>query len=107
MAMRRLAPTLAIGLAAGLASGCAYTNVKRDFDRQPIVHTGVGATILMPGQSPPALPVPSRGVGQRGAPAPVYATPGGGGATSGSYSGSGTGAGSGGGSASMWARSVS
>jgi hypothetical protein len=98
MAMRRLEPSLALALAAGLAGGCAYTNTKNDIDRQPIVHHGVGATILMPGQSAPALPVPVRGVGQRGAPAPVYGgVPGGGGSTSGSYSGSGTGTGSGGG----------
>jgi hypothetical protein len=103
MTMRRLATPLALGLAAGLAGGCAYSNVKRDIDRQPIVHTGVGATILLPGQSAPALPIPQRGVGQRGAPSPVYAPPPGAGNTSGSYSGSGTGTGTGSGSGSGYA----
>ena len=89
-----------LALAAGLPGCFAYTNVKRDNDRLPIVHTGVGATILMPGQSAPALPQTVRGVGRPGAPAPVYApggapAPGGGGSSSGSYSGYGSGSGSG------------
>ena len=66
MLMRFFAPPLALALAAGLTGCFAYTNVRRDTDRQPIVHTGVGATILMPGQSAPALPETVRGVGQRG-----------------------------------------
>jgi hypothetical protein len=94
-----LLPVLA--LAAGLPGCFAYTNVKRDNDRMPIVHTGVGATILMPGQSAPALPQTVRGVGRPGGPAPLYApqggapAPGGGGSSSGSYSGYGSGSGSG------------
>ena len=106
MLSRTQAPllVLALGLTAGLPGCFAYTNVNRDIDRQPIVHTGVGATILMPGQSAPALPDTVRGVGRPGAPAPVYAprgaapAPGGGGSTSGSYSGYGSGSGSGSGS---------
>ena len=50
--------------------GCAYSNVKTDGDRHPVVNTGVGATILYPGQGPampaahPAYQLPG------GAPAP-------------------------------------
>jgi hypothetical protein len=104
MAARLLRGSLALAAAAWLA-GCAYSNVKRDVDRTPVVHHGVGATILMPGQSAPAFPDPVRGVGRSGAPAPVYAPPGGapvtggGGSTSGSRSGFGSGTQSGGGSA--------
>jgi hypothetical protein len=103
MLSRTHAAFLVLAFAAGL-SGCAYTNVKQDLDRQPVVHTGVGATILMPGQSAPAFPNTVRGIGQPGAPAPLYAprggapVPGGGGSTSGSYSGYGSGSGSGSGS---------
>jgi hypothetical protein len=45
-------------LAAGaLTPGCLYYGSQsRDVDRTPIVDTGVGATILMPGQSAPAFP---------------------------------------------------
>ncbi len=35
--------------------GCAYANVESDGDRHPVVNTGVGATILYPGQGP-AMP---------------------------------------------------
>jgi hypothetical protein len=35
--------------------GCAYSNVKVDDDDHPVFNTGVGATILYPGQSP-AMP---------------------------------------------------
>ena len=58
----------ALCLAACL--GCAYSNVKTDGDRHPVVNTGVGATILYPGQGPampaahPAYQLPG------GAPAP-------------------------------------
>jgi hypothetical protein len=38
-----------------LCVGCAYANVKQDGDRHPVVNTGVGATILYPGQGP-AMP---------------------------------------------------
>jgi antitoxin component YwqK of YwqJK toxin-antitoxin module len=98
---------LASALAAALAGCMAYSNVKRDTDRQPIVHTGVGATVLMPGQGAPSLPESVYGRGYGGAarpgtgapsgPGAVPAPPGAGGATSGSYSGTGTGS-SGGGS---------
>ncbi len=96
-----LQPSLTLALPMLLAGCMAYTNVKRDTDRTPVVHHGVGATILMPGQTAPAMPTPVRGLGQRGAPAPVYApqggapAPGAGGSTSGSSSGFGTGSGSG------------
>ena len=43
--------------AATLTPGCLYYgNQSRDIDRTPIVDTGVGATILMPGQSAPSFP---------------------------------------------------
>jgi hypothetical protein len=103
MALRPRSYSIAFALPLPFAlAGClAYSNVKRDVDRTPVVHHGVGATILMPGQTAPAMPTPVRGIGQRGAPAPVYAPPGGvpapgsGGSTSGSSSGFGTGSGSG------------
>jgi antitoxin component YwqK of YwqJK toxin-antitoxin module len=98
---------LAFALAGALPGCLAYSNVKRDTDRQPIVHTGVGATVLMPGQGAPSLPQSMYGRGYGGAappgagapsgPGAVPAPPGAGGATSGSYSGTGTGS-SGGGS---------
>ncbi len=38
-------------------SGCiSYANTSSDFDRTPIVNTGVGATIIYPGQSAPGMP---------------------------------------------------
>jgi len=55
---------LTLCLAASV--GCAYSNVKTDADRHPVVNTGVGATILYPGQGP-AMP----------AIHPAYQTPGG------------------------------
>jgi len=92
MVTRGIPPALAL-LLAGALSGClAYSNVKRDTDRQPIVHTGVGATVLMPGQGPPNLPesIHGRGYGG-GAPYAGPPAPGTGGAASGSYRGGGTG----------------
>ena len=72
--------------------GCAYSNVKTDGDRHPVVNTGVGATILYPGQGPampaahPAYQLPG------GAPAPAAAGSGtiGGAPTSTSQQGAGT-----------------
>jgi len=109
MATRRLAELgLAFALAGGLSGCLAYSNVKRDKDRQPTVNTGVGAMVLMPGQGGPSMPPSMYGRGYGGAAQPGTGAPsgpgsvpaqpgGGGGATSGSYSGSGTGS-SGGGS---------
>lgn len=66
---------LALALSAGV--GCAYTNVKNDDDDHPVFNTGVGARILMPGESsamppvhpgyqlPGSTPVPGQ-VGARG-----------------------------------------
>jgi antitoxin component YwqK of YwqJK toxin-antitoxin module len=91
MALRLLQPLLVSTISLGLAGCLAYSNVKRDTDRNPIVHTGVGATILMPGQAPPALP-------QSMMNASRYGTAQGGptqGSTSGSSSGYGSGSGSG------------
>ncbi len=42
---------------AACCTGCAYSNVTRDADRHPVVNTGVGATILYPGQGPTMPPV--------------------------------------------------
>ena len=48
---------IALIAASMLAPGCVYYGAKsRDVDRTPIVDTGVGATVLMPGQSAPAFP---------------------------------------------------
>jgi hypothetical protein len=41
-----------------LALGCGYANVHKNTDMTPNVMTGVGATIIMPGQSAPPLPMP-------------------------------------------------
>jgi hypothetical protein len=49
---------LALALSAGL--GCAHANVKRDKDRHPVINTGVGARILLPGESS-AMPPPHPG----------------------------------------------
>ena len=46
--------------AAGLA-GCFYGHTKRNIDRNPVVDTGVGASVVMPGQSAPAYPHPAPG----------------------------------------------
>ncbi len=45
---------------AGL-SGCLYADVRKNIDRNPVVDTGVGASIIMPGQSAPAYPHPAPG----------------------------------------------
>ena len=82
---------LALALPTALTGCLAYSNVKRDGDRHPIVHTGVGATILMPGQAAPALPQSMMNASRYGSAAggPTQ------GATSGSSSGFGSGSGSG------------
>ena len=53
------------GLALGLSGCFAYNDGVRDIDRHPTVDTGVGASILMPGQTAPTLrprlPAPSYG----------------------------------------------
>jgi hypothetical protein len=56
--MRTLRSHTALLLAAcSLAPGCLYYgNTSHDVDRTPMVDTGVGATILMPGESAPAFP---------------------------------------------------
>ena len=41
-----------------LTLGCGYANVHKNTDLTPNVMTGVGATIIMPGQSAPPLPMP-------------------------------------------------
>lgn len=99
MTARHLAELgLVLALAGGLPGCMAYSNVKRDTDRQPIVHTGVGAMVLMPGQGAPSLPESVYGRGYGGAPPQGGgAAPGYGGATSGSYNNNGSGS-SGGGS---------
>ncbi|UCE85401.1 MAG: hypothetical protein JSU66_13815 [Deltaproteobacteria bacterium] len=62
----RFAPALA---GASLALACAgVSNVNRDVDRTPIVNTGVGATILMPGETAPPPQWPGSVTGA-GAPA--------------------------------------
>jgi hypothetical protein len=51
-------PTLAGAGLCAFALGCGYANVHQNTDRTPNVMTGVGATIIMPGQSAPPLPMP-------------------------------------------------
>jgi len=57
----------ALLMAAALTPGCMfYGNQGRDIDRTPMVDTGVGATIMMPGQSAPSMsggPDPGSGTG--------------------------------------------
>ncbi len=69
---------------AGLA-GCFYGDTKRNIDRNPVVDTGAGASIIMPGQSVPAYPQAAPG----SATPAVTSKEGGGAATSGSASGGG------------------
>ncbi len=86
----------ALALIAILAlPGCPYYGAtSRDVDRTPIVDTGVGATILMPGQSAPNFP------GANGAPSnPESGGPGA--SSNGGSSGSSAGAPSGGGGITM------
>src|SRR5271166_948055 len=52
------APSLAGAALCALALGCGYGNVHKNFDNTPDMMTGVGATIIMPGQSLPPLPTP-------------------------------------------------
>jgi len=63
------------GLALGLSGCFAYNQGVRDIDRHPTVDTGVGASILMPGQAAPTLrpQLPARGHGQ---PAGSHGQPG-------------------------------
>jgi hypothetical protein len=93
--LNRRSHAAALLAAATLTPGCLYHgNQSRDVDRTPIVDTGVGATILMPGQSAPAMPGTSA--------APGSAQPGDPGLGSGgSGSGVGSGAAPGGGRMSM------
>ena len=65
--------------ASTLTPGCLYYgNQSRDVDRTPIVDTGVGATILMPGQSAPSFPGGSAAPGgaEPGAPGSPSGGPG-------------------------------
>lgn len=52
--LRLWLPVLCI---AACCTGCAYSDVTTDADRHPVVNTGVGATILYPGQGPTMPPV--------------------------------------------------
>ena len=48
---------MALIAASALAPGCVYYGAtSRDVDRTPIVDTGVGASVIMPGQTAPAFP---------------------------------------------------
>jgi hypothetical protein len=76
-----------LAVVTALSLGCfAYGRGKRDIDRTPIVNTGVGATILYPGESPPLPGSPSPGAATQPGVAPPSAS----GAPSGSASGSGS-----------------
>jgi hypothetical protein len=50
--------TLAGAAVCVLSWGCGYANVHKNTDLTPNVMTGVGATIIMPGQTAPPLPMP-------------------------------------------------
>ena len=55
---RRAAPVLPTALAVLLIptlAGCFYSRRAADVDRNPTVDTGTGASIIMPGQSAPAM----------------------------------------------------
>ncbi len=70
-------------------SGClGYNNTTFDLERTPIINTGAGATIIYPGQGPPAMPgsvpqgqyappgsSPQNAPGPQYAPSPQYAQP--------------------------------
>ena len=76
---------VALIAASTLAPGCVYYGTtSRDVDRTPIVDTGVGATILMPGQSAPGFPSGAGASSSPEAGASGYPS---GGASSGSSSG--------------------
>ena len=49
---------IAAATAASVATltGCAFSDVEKDVDRNPIVNTGAGASIIYPGQSAPGIP---------------------------------------------------
>jgi hypothetical protein len=82
LSLPRLLPVAAASCA--LALGCGYANVDKNIDRHPNIMTGMAATVLMPGQTAPALPIPG---------AKTAATRSGPGGTSGSSGGYGAGAG--------------
>jgi hypothetical protein len=78
---------VALVLAAAGLAGCFYGDTRRNVERNPVVDTGVGASVIMPGQSAPAYPHPAPG---SAAPAETRQEGGGvpgGAATSGSASG--------------------
>jgi hypothetical protein len=55
--IRKLAPTVLVGLAAGGWLGCpAFHYGNRDIDRTPVTNTGAGASIIYPGQTAPPHP---------------------------------------------------
>lgn len=58
MPFDRIGRALALATAASLA-GCAYGHYERDRDRAPRRDTGAGASIILPGQSPPPVWDPS------------------------------------------------
>ncbi len=74
----------AAGLALGLSGCFAYREGVRDIDRHPTVDTGVGASILMPGQTAPTLrpQLPAASSGQPATPGPESIAAGAGGTTS-------------------------
>ena len=41
--------TLFAGLCCASLAGCAYQDFERDIDRNPVVNTGAGASIISPG----------------------------------------------------------
>ncbi len=69
--LRSVAAAAALASAAVLLSACPAVHKRtRDVDRTPVVHTGAGATIIMPGGGGPAMPTghPRYGGGRYGAP---------------------------------------
>ena len=73
--IRKLAPTVIAGLAAGGWLGCpAFNYQNRDVDRTPVTNHGAGASIIYPGQTAPPHP------GNQHPREAGYGTPSGGGA---------------------------
>lgn len=84
-----LTPTRLLLLACTVATGCSFANIDRNTGRNPDVLTGMAATVIMPGQAPPPLPLPGATGTVRSSGAP--------GSTSGGSGGTRMGTGTGGG----------
>ena len=74
--LRPLALAAALPLLGSLGGCFAYSAGQYNTDHQPTVDTGVGAAIIMPGQTAPAMPQQSPGAGAAAsAPPPEGSAP--------------------------------